>query len=471
MAALGPRSRGSVGLAHAAIGATLLVSVVACYSPRATHGASEAVDIYRRSARSEGPPRFRGRDASGMDAPAAPVPGKELTADDAILLAKKNSARLAELDARVATAEAAIDAAGQPRNPELRATNVRVGRAIDQGGDGLNLTPRLRLHPERPGEIAAREAQARAARDEARADARAEEMAIEAEIRWLFDDVVLLDAEIAASERAAATRAKLAAQVRSEVGTAMATAMDEGFAALVAVEAEGEVAELRARRELVLAALLERMGMPPRTSLALRGDPAAWPPPPLPTERLLVEHALRQSPTVAGSAARIDAADARLHQEKGRRWPWLNFVEVGYQVESSSTGVPLFTVGAGIELPIFHANGGAVRHAEASRSAARQHLEAEVEQTVRDVRQRRREVETAAALVTEFRTRSLPLVEGARSQMDRALAAGAINTVRALNLEERTNLVELRLFKLVRRYRASLDGLRRAIGGPLPAAR
>ena len=447
-----------------------LTSAVAlgCYSPQRTSGANEAVGIYQRSVRANAPPMFRGRTTTADRGNAPDItPGTPLNVEHAIAIAKKNDAKLGALDARVVAADAGIDAAGQRRNPELRVTSVRLGRT----NEDLNvITPRLRFKPERPGEIGAREAEARAERDELAALVRAEEIAIETEVRWFFDDIVVLDAEIAASERAAATRGKIAAQMKTDVAAATATGVDADLAELFALEADGDVAELRSRRALLVVALLDRLGAPRDTKLVLAGDASAWPPPPLPSEQVLVETALRRSARVAGSAARIDGANARLHREEVRRWPWLEFFEVGYEITRSPTGVPLFTVGAGVELPVFTTNGGGVRQAEASKTAAAQQLEAEVERTVREIRTRLREVESAAALVTEFRSKSLPLLERARGDMEKALAASSINMVRALNIEERINLVEVKLFKLVRRYRTSLDGLRRAIGGPIPSA-
>ncbi|MDB4938442.1 MAG: hypothetical protein JWP87_5414 [Labilithrix sp.] len=455
-------------VARIALVATTLVGPLACYSPQQTGGASEALAIYQRSVRTDGAPQFRGRAGAGGPGTAEGGVHAPLTVEVAIGLAKKNSARLGELDARAAAAEAAVLAAGQRNNPELRATNVRVGRAIDRREDPL-VIPRLRFYPERPGEIAAREAEARAVAGEARAAARAEESAIEGEIRWLFEDALVLDAEIAASERAAATRDKLAAQTGDGLRSATSTAVDADLATLYAIEAGARVAELRSRRTLLIAALLDRIGRGSGTKLELAGEVGAWPPPPLPSEQVLIAAALKQSPRIVGSAARIDAANARLHLEEGRRWPWFNFAEVGYEIQPATNNVPLFTVGGGIEVPLFHMNGGAVRQAEASRSAARQGLEAEVEGIVRDVRLRLREAEAAAALVTELRAASLPVLERAQTETARALEAGAIDTIRALTVEERRNLVELELFKLVRRYRTAVGELRRAIGGPLPS--
>lgn len=458
MAAL---TRTSVGLL-----ALALALVAGCHAPPQTRASNEALAIYRRSIRPDQSIQFHGRSSAAVPRADAAAGEAALTVEMAIALAKRNSARLAAFDARIAAADAAIDAAGQRNNPELRATNVRVARAIDLG-QTPRVVPRLRLSPERPGEIAAREAEARAASNEARAEARFEEIAIESEIRWLFDDVVLVDAEIAAAERVAAARRKLATQTRERLATATATSIDVSLADLHAIEADARLAERRSRRELVVAELLDRIGRPPGTKLQLQGDPTAWPPPPLPSEQTLIETALKRSPRVAGAAARIDGASARLDREQTRRWPWFRFVEVGYELEPSVTNVPLWTVGAGVELPILNANGGAIREAEASRTAAKQRFEAEVETIVRDVRARLREANAAATMVSELRSAALPMLENASTETARALESGSIDVLRALTVDERRSLVELQLLQLVRRYRTAVDALRRAVGGPL----
>jgi outer membrane protein, heavy metal efflux system len=446
-----------------------LLTLAGCWSPPETRGASEALAIYRRSARADGSLQFRGPSATREARAPAEAPDTPLTVDAAIRLAKRNSARLAEMEKRAVAADAAIEAAGQRRNPHVRMTNVRLGRAIGNG-EAPNMTPRIRFTPERPGEIAAREAEARAASNVARTDVRAEEIAIEAEVRWLFDDVVLLDAEIAAAERMAATRRRLADQTREQLATATTTAVEASLADLHAVEADAFAAERRSRRALLVEALLDLVGRAAGAKLQLEGNPSAWPPAPLPSEHTLIETALKASPRVSGAAARIDGESARAHLEHTRRWPWLRFVELGYEFGPGTTDVPQWTVGAGIDVPVFTLNGGAIRQAEASKAAASQQLEAEVEGIVRDVRARLREANAAAALVTEFRRAALPALERASAETARALESSGINTLRALLVEERRQSVEVELLKLVRRYRTAVDALRRAVGGPLVAS-
>jgi outer membrane protein TolC len=445
-----------------ALGAALLGAMTGCWTPQETRGANEAIAIYRSRPIVRASAPGTTRDTSTGDAAGELT----LSVDAAVQLAQKSSARLKEMERRIAVTEAAVEAAGQRANPELRVTNVRVARAIDTG-EPLSATPRLRFSPERIGEIPAKQAEARAATREARALLRAEEIAIESEIRWLFDEIVLLDAEIAAADKMAAARRRHATQAQEQLGTATATAIDTSLADLLAVEADAHVAERKSRRALALGELVDRAGLPPGTTPRLEGNPTAWPPAPLPPEETLIETALRGSPDIAGAAARIDGANARVHLEQTQRWPWFRFLEVGYEFGPTGTNVPLFTVGASVELPIFSANAGGIRRAEAANDAAKRRLESEVQKTTRDVRGRLREANAAAALVADFRRAAIPVLERAGNETARALETGGTNTLRALDVEERRCKVEIELLTLVRRYRTAVDALRRAVGGPL----
>jgi len=257
---------------------------------------------------------------------------------------------------------------------------------------------------------------------------------------------------------------------------AEATSIDEAMAELAAVEAEANSAFLRARRSEVLGALLDRLGFAPDSSVEVLGEPPlAWPPPALAPEAALVEAALRRRPEVEVAAARINAADARAFAERGKRWPWFSFLELGYEfapstVAPSPTSGLGWTFQAGVELPIFDTNRAGVEASRAARSAAERALSAEVEKVAREVRARLREVQAAAALVTEFRARALPAAERAGSASARALEGRNVDVIRALSVDERRVLVQVRLLGLLRRYREAVAALRLAVGGRLPQA-
>lgn len=457
----------------AVLPAALLPALVGCAAPLQAPGSERAIALYRESLGPKGALSFRREEAlrRGAARSAASPPDaapRVLTVDDAISLAKKNSARLAALESGAAAAEAGALAANRHKNPELRISQLRLDQFVEGAPQARAA---LRFSPDRPGEIDADVAEARATQAEAQSGARAEVIAIESDVRWLFDDVALLDAEIAAAHAVAEARRSLAEQMKSRLAASEATAIDEAMAELSAVEAEADVAELRARRSEVLGALLDRIGLDPKATVEVVGEPPlAWPPADLPSEQALVEEALRRRPEVAIASARIDAADARIFAERSKRWPWLSFVELGYQFtpETRMTGLG-WTLQAGVELPIFDTNRAGVAASEGARSASQRALAGEVEAVTREVRLYLREAEATRALVTELRARVLPASERAAHARRRALEGRTVDVIEALSVDAQRVKVELRLLGLIRRYRTAVSELRRAVGGRLPS--
>ncbi|WP_437331479.1 TolC family protein [Sorangium sp. So ce394] len=448
------------------------LSLAACAAPAQLEGSERAIALYREARAAEAQAEPRGGAGLGAGRRAAP---RELSADEAVAMAKERSATLAMMRAREATARARVDAdaAGTYRNPEIRVSQLRLDQVLDHEP---RLAAGVRIRPPRPGEAGAAADVARADVDVARAETRVSELELEAEVRWLFDDVLLLDAEIEALEAVAATRRRLADQERARVSAAQGTAVDEAMAALSAAVAEEDGAAPRARREVARAALLERVGVDPAAPVRLVGEPVASAPlVALASEEALIEAALRNRPEIALAAAEIDGAGAEGALARATRWPWLSFIEFGYEF-SPATRDPLgWTLEAGLELPLFDTRSSEIAAADAGAIAAQRTLAAEVQRVAREVRDRLREARAAGALVEEFRARALPAVERAGIEVARALESRQIDAVRALSLEERRAAAQVKLLKLVREYRTALAELRVVVGGPLdgraPAAR
>ncbi|MDC3960286.1 TolC family protein [Polyangium jinanense] len=470
---------GTVKTFAALLPAALLPALAGCSVPLQMSGSERAIAMYRESLGPRGSLSVRHDESTRRDAArhqtstpdAAP---RVLTVEDAVVLAKKNSAQLSALEAGAATAEAGIAAANKHTNPELRISQIRLNQFVE--GEPQIRTA-VRFSPDRPGDVDAEVAEARAEQAEAQAEARAEEITIEADVRWLFDDVALIDAEIAAARAVAEARRALAAQMKNRLAAAEATSIDEAMAELAAVEAESDLAEQQAHRREVLGELLDRIGLEPGASVEVVGEPPlAWPPPDLPSEQALIEEALRRRPEVAIAAARIDAADARAYAERARRFPWFSFVELGYQFTPGTPATPgtltglAWTFQAGVELPIFDTNRAGAAAAGAAKTSSERALAGEVEQVAREVRARLREAEASRALVTEFRTRALPAAAQAGTASKRALEGRNVDVVEALSVDAQRVKVELRLLALVRRYRTAVSELRRAVGGHFPAA-
>lgn len=445
---------------------TVIAALTGCSSTVVSNRPDKAVAIYRDSLGSQGELAIQHansevrKDAHGASLPEA-VP-QSLTVDSAIALAKKNSARRLALEASVAAAEANVAAADRRKNPEFRVSQLRLDELVQNNGQARTA---LRFFPDRPGAVAADVAEARAKHAQILASLRLEEQAIEADVRWAFDDVVLLDAEIAITKTIAQTRQTLRAQMQARVAASTGTALDEALAELSSVEADSDLAQMEARRHEARGLLFDRLGLPPDSSVEVIGDPPlSWPPTALPSEKVLVERALRSSPEIAVAAAKIDAADARSFAERAKRLPWFTFLEVGYEFSPKTTQGLGWTFQGGVDLPIFDTNSNGIAASNATKTAAERAFEAEVERIVREVRARMRDVQSAEGLVTQYRNRALPAAERAAKEAQRALENRNIDAVRALSIEEKRAVVDLHLLQLIRRYRTAISGLRKTSG-------
>lgn len=445
---------------------TLFLALAGCSAALQSTGSDRAIAIYRESLGRRGAMSFRHDDverrgnAHGTnDTISIPT---TLTVESAVVMAKKNSARLVALQASAAAAEAYVAAANRRKNPELRVSQL----SLDQITDGrAQVRTSLRFFPDRPGAVAADVAEYRAKQAQAIANLRTEELAIETDVRWTFDDVLLLDAEIAAARSVAKTRQSLATQMQARLAASEATSLDEALAELSALEADADLVSQEVRRSEALGSLFDRLGIPSDASVEIIGDPPlAWPPAELLSEQTLVEQALRQSPNVAVAAARIDAADARFVAERAKQFPWFSFLELGYDFDANTPKGFGWIFQGGVDVPIFDTNRNGIAASNATKTAAQRTFEAEVEKVARDVRARLRAVQFAAKLVTEYRARALPTAEKAGKEAQRALESRNIDTFRALSVDERRAVVQLRLLRLIRLYRTAISELRRTSG-------
>ncbi|HRI63115.1 MAG TPA: TolC family protein [Polyangium sp.] len=451
--------------------AIALVPVVAGCTPTLPSSSSErAVAMYRESL---GPGKIgnmqhdasvQQHDGEAKSASAQHV----LTVDVALDLAKKHNARLLALQASAIAAEINVAAADKHKNPEFRVSQLR----LDQLTNGEpQLRTALRFFPDRPGAVAADVAEARAKHAQALANLRAAEQALDADVRWAFDDVVLLDAEIAAAREVSRIRQSLAKQLQARVAAGESTSLDEAIAELSALDADADLAAQEVRRGESIGALCDLLRIAPESVVEVQGDPAlAWPPPELPSVQTLIERALQQSPEVAVAAAKIDAADARAYAERAKQFPWFSFLELGYEFTPKTTVGMGWTFQGGMDVPIFDTNRNGVAASNAAKTAAQRAFEAEVDRVVGNVRARLREVRLAESLVTQYRERALLTAERAGNEAQKALEAHKIDTMRVLSVDEKRAVVQLRLLRLIRRHRLAMSELRRTSGKVSSAA-
>lgn len=424
--------------------------------PRASAG-SRAVAIYEeKMRRAEGPE------------PAVTVPAT-LTADQAVEMVMRRSARVRAAHAKADAAAAVADEEGQLENPELRIQNVRLDQVLDR-------EPRvevgLRVSPPRPGELEAKVAQARAEGNEARAEAVLEAHTEELEVRVLFWDVLLFEAEIEAADAAAGSQRRLVGLIKARADQGLSTRLDEITAELAARETEQDRAVLKADRDIAFGALMDRLGFPEDASVRLLGDTRELSIlPELPGDEAAVVTALKNRPEIAAAAARMDAAEASIYAEKALRWPWLSFFEVGYNFAPRIPDPYGWSFGMGVELPIFSLNNGAVGRAEADRTAAKRKLEAEVERVVLEVRARLREARTARNLVSAHADVLAPATDRAMAEVKKAIEVAQVDALELEVIEERRYKVTKTKLELLRRFYEAYAALAVAVGGKLSEAR
>jgi outer membrane protein TolC len=434
-----------------------LALLAGCYPHTRTPPGRRAIAIYQETMRRAARPE-----------PAASVPAT-LTADQAVEIVMRRSARVRAANAQAAAVEATADEEGQMENPELRIQNVRLDQVLDREP---RVDVALRVSPPRPGELEAKTAQARAEGNEARAEAVLEAHTEELEVRLLFTDVLLYDAEIEAADAASASQRRLLALIKTRTEKALSTRLEEVTAELEALETERERAVLKADRDIAFGALMDRLGFPEDAPVRLVGDTRELAIlPELPDEEAAILHALKNRPELAAASARIDAAEADIYAEKALQWPWLSFFEVGYNFAPRIPEPLGWSFGAGVELPLFSLNNGAIQRAEADRTAAKRLLEAEVERVVLEVRARLREARVARDLVRAHAKDHAPAAERATAEAQRAIDAAQVDALELEAIEEKRLEVAMAKLELLRRFYTALAELSVAVGGKLPAAR
>lgn len=365
-------------------------------------------------------------------------PRDGLDAREASALALHLHPRLSALRAEVGVARAQLVEAGLLPDPTIgwEAGNVIADFITDRKSSANSYIAGFVLSWDvpRPGEIDAREGQAAARIDEARAALWQGE--------WeLVREVHLACVRLAAAEaRVSLNRDQVAVADRTLAYFSQARRLGETSAlqAGLATTAQARLAADQARLELEVAlarqALLALIGLPPGAPFALQdGERLLALEPERTPAAALVEEALRRRPDLLVLATQHAQAEARLRLEEAGRFPQL-------------------TIGSGIglTLPFFSRfNGPAVETALRAREAARLRFEAAVHEV-------RREVHAAAAgaslvdgYVRRLEEQVLPSVDATLRLTRAAVEAGEFTafdvlTAQTQALEAQTELVSAR---------------------------
>ena len=379
-------------------------------------------------------------------------------------MALRHNPALAVTEAEAEVVAAEVGAAKQIDNPTLRVTNFGVDDAV-RGTPGINLG--LRAPVPRPGTVRARVQGARMAAEAAQGETEAARRLLRMEIDVRYARLALLRADLEEVRRAAELGEAREQQVRARVEQGVGTRVELALAAMARAEAVDEAARIReeeAQTQAELARLIGpgapreyRTGRGELEAVAVTLDGAA-----------LTERALRARPELRASQTRVAAAAAAVYLARSEAWPWLSWAQVNYNIGANASSSAL-GFGLALDLPVFSWNRGEIRVARALQRQRELEERASVAEVASEVEEALARVERASARVREIEGGLLRTVEEAGREAQAALAAGALDPLKASEVAERgVKARRLHLGALFER-RAAIIALEAAVGAAVGA--
>ncbi|MFT3697611.1 MAG: TolC family protein [Kofleriaceae bacterium] len=359
----------------------------------------------------------------------------------AIQYALAHGPDLADRRDQEAVAEAKIGAAKQLTNPQLH-----LGQTTEEDllvGEQTRFVVAFRVFPDMPWALDARIAQARAGYEAERAVTTSAKLALIAQIEQLYaqlafgqatHDILAKEATVL-GERRRVLNAQLAHNTATRLEVMLA---DQDFADITTTITSIELATTRQTTHLS-----QLLGIPPGQTWKPVID--------LADEQKIhtgyvkgdLEAKAFARPELAKLQAQADAADASAYQEKTKRIPWLDNI----QVERSVRDNVEWAASASITLPLFSLNSGRIAAAEAQRTQYANERRRLAIDTVRAVDDAVNLVEVTGKRAKDLADQLAP----ATSELDQLFAAektaAIADPVKLLLLEER----------YVRAQRAMLD--------------
>lgn len=348
----------------------------ACYLPLDMQSAPKVASPLGEPSRE--PVRRGRRDRSTTS--AAPEKKGLLTVGDIIYALLRRNLQLKVMRQKKRLLAGAKDTVRRFDNPELRIMNLSSDLAKDRHG-GLSI--RLRWRPPFPGTYRARQTRATALAQREVQKLNLTVFKLIARARDLHARLVITHQRIVARRRLLVIVRQQWDHQRKQVAAGVISQLKADLSELGTLEAKRRIAALettRARLQLQLGAMLQlKRGQ----RIATRVD-ATVRPVTLPSTKALVRQALAQHPALAALEARYRARHAALWLAKSKRYPWIDFVQAGYDFGEDNLPAR-FQFGIGITLPILDGNGGRIKQErqqlsllKTQRKALRRRLSAEI---------------------------------------------------------------------------------------------
>lgn len=365
----------------------------------------------------------------------------DLDANAAVAYALGHGPAVADRRDQEAVAEARIGAAKQLTNPELH-----LGQTTEEDllvGEQTRFVVAFRVFPDNPWMIDARVAQARAGYEAERAVTVTATRALTAQIYQLYAQLafaeatkkILVDETAVLDERRRVLAEQLARNTATKLEVILA---DQDAAEIHTTLSAIELAATKQRAQLA-----RLIGIPAGQTWKPVLDLAAEQRVRTGLDRAGLEARALARPELAELAARTNAAEASAYQEKTKRLPWIDSL----QVERSVRDNVEWAASASITLPLFSLNSGKIATAEAQRHQYAAERERLATDTLRQVDDAVELVEATGKRATELAASIAPASSELTALFAAEKSAAVSDPVKLLLLEERH----------VRAQRAMLD--------------
>jgi cobalt-zinc-cadmium efflux system outer membrane protein len=306
----------------------------------------------------------------------------DLTIDELIARAVADNPALRAARAEVEAATARVGQAALRPNPMLELGGQKAVSPDNNLSIGVTLP--LDLNGRREGRVGVAEREVAVKR----ALAAERERRLRADVRLKAGELLAARRNLAVADELLQANREALALVNRRVAEGAATALDENLTLVEVNRLDASRQLLASRLEVATLILKALAGLPPETSLAVRGDLGA--PPAVPDRGAPVQRALANRPDLLAARAEVAAAEARVRKEQaeGR---WDASINVGYQRQDFGFGLrgltdsgatrPIqdvfhyFGGGISITLPVRNQNQGNVAAARAETTAAERRRE------------------------------------------------------------------------------------------------
>jgi len=400
--------------------AVALAMLAGCYSSQAVDVGAAVAD-WRASQASAPAPRAHDRST--------------WTADELVARALEANPDLLAWGARAEASAAAVDAAGEFADLEVRLTEGKLDQ-LEKGNPTFEIA--LRGRPPRPGTVDSQVDSARLRAEEVAAQRDAARRRLRSRVRRLHAEVTLASGELKVAQTEETLRARRRDLEQNRMEQQAASQLDVALAELDRAEVADEAAVLALRRDRALAELRGLLDLPAPAALEVVGPPGGVEPDAEPVtaearDRWVAEaHATRAELRETGAALARSRADA--YRARARRWPWLGYVQLSYEANDKS-GPLTWGFALALDVPLFAWTGAEVDAQDAATRRRRVEHRANITRIAREVEASLDRVARARERLDAVRGVLLPAAAEAGRLAEQAEATQALDALRAVRLQ------------------------------------